>query len=263
MIKRELKINFKSFILWTSILIGIFLVVFLVYPFIVTDDSMKNLDEMMKVFPKELLKAFNMDITSINTAYGWLKSEGFMFILIIIGFYSSNLGYNILLKEEYDKTAEYLSYLPIKRSKILTNKIIVGIIYIISITLILGIFNYIALSISGNFDHKQYILLSLTPIIVSLPLFALNLFISTLISRPKKTLGLSLGLVFLFYILNVLSELSNKIEFLKYFSIYTLADTRNVISKIEINPINIIISILLTMLFIILSYKKYNKKELI
>ena len=80
MIKRELKVNLKSFILWTSILIGIFLVVFLVYPFIVTDDSMKNLDEMMKVFPPELLKAFNMDITSINTAYGWLKSEGFMFI---------------------------------------------------------------------------------------------------------------------------------------------------------------------------------------
>ncbi len=171
MIKRELKVNLKSFILWTSILIGIFLVVFLVYPFIVTDDSMKNLDEMMKVFPPELLKAFNMDITSINTAYGWLKSEGFMFILIIIGFYSSNLGYNILIKEEYDKTIEYLSFLPIKRSKILTNKIIVCIIYIFLITLTLGIFNYIALSISGNFNHKQYILLSFTPILVSLPLF--------------------------------------------------------------------------------------------
>lgn len=116
MIKRELKINLKNFILWTSILVGIFLVVFLVYPYIMTDDSMKNLDEMMKVFPPELLKAFNMDLTSINTAYGWLKSEGFMFVLLIIGFYSSNLGYNILLKEEYDKTAEYLSFLPDRKS---------------------------------------------------------------------------------------------------------------------------------------------------
>ena len=263
MIKRELKINFKNFILWTSILVVIFLVVFLVYPYIMTDDSMKNLDEMMKVFPKELLKAFNMDLTSINTAYGWLKSEGFMFVLLIIGFYSSNLGYNILLKEEYDKTAEYLSFLPIKRSKILTNKIIVSIIYIIGMTLILGIFNYIALSISGDFNHKQYILLSLTPILISLPFFALNLFISTFIKRPKKTLGLSLGLVFLFYIINVLSELSSKIEFIKYFSIYTLADTRKVIEKIEINPINIIISLSLTIILIIVSYKRYNNKELI
>ena len=263
MIKRELKINLKNFILWTSILVGIFLVVFLVYPYIMTDDSMKNLDEMMKVFPKELLKAFNMDLTSINTAYGWLKSEGFMFVLLIIGFYSSNLGYNILLKEEYDKTAEYLSFLPIKRSKILTNKIIVSIIYIIGMTLILGIFNYIALSISGDFNHKQYILLSLTPILIALPLFSLNLFISTFIKRSKKALGLSLGLVFLFYIINVLSELSSKIEFIKYFSIYTLADTRKVIEKIEINPINIIISLSLTIILIIVSYKRYNNKELI
>ena len=164
MIKRELKINLKSFIIWTSILIGIFLIVFLVYPFIITDESMETLDEMMKVFPPDLLKAFNMDISSINTAYGWLKTEGFMFVLLIIGIYSSSLGYNILLKEEYDKTIEYLSFLPIKRSKIVTNKIISSIIYILLITITLGIFNYIALSISGDFNHKQYLLLSITPI---------------------------------------------------------------------------------------------------
>ena len=74
MLKRELKVNLKSFIIWTSILIGMFLVVFIVYPYIITDDSLNGLDQMMKVFPKELLKAFNMDITSINTVYGWLKS---------------------------------------------------------------------------------------------------------------------------------------------------------------------------------------------
>ncbi len=74
MIKQEFKANLKSFLIWTSILVGMFLVVFLVYPYIITDDTMKNLDEMMKVFPPELLKAFNMDITSINTAFGWLKS---------------------------------------------------------------------------------------------------------------------------------------------------------------------------------------------
>jgi len=263
MIKRELKFNFKSFIIWTSILIGIFLVVFMVYPFIITDDTVKNLDEMLKVFPKELLKSFNMDITSINSAYGWLKSEGFMFILIIVGIYSTTLGFNILLKEETDKTIEYLSFLPIKRSKIVTNKIIVSIIYVISMVLLLGIFNYIALCISGNFNQKEYLLLSITPLLVALPLFAISLFISTFMHSTKKTLGFSLGLVFIFYVINIISEISDKVEFLKYFSIYTLADIRNVISKVEINPIMIIISLCLTILFIVGSYINYNKKELI
>ena len=129
--------------------------------------------------------------------------------------------------------------------------------------LILGIFNYISLSISGTFDHKQFILLSLTPIFIGLQLFEINLFISTFLHKNKKTIGISLGIVFISYILNLLSELSSNVEFLKYFSIYTLADTRNVISKIAINPWTIIISLLLTIGFIIISYINYNKKELI
>ena len=186
MIKREFKINLKSFIIWSSILIIMFLVVFIVYPFIITDDTVKNLDEMMKVFPKEILTAFNMDIANINTAYGWLKSEGFMFVLLAIGFYSSMLGANIVLKEENDKTIEYLGCLPIKRKDIMTNKIIVGITYIVSITLLIAIFNYIALLISGDFNKLEYLLLSITPIFIGLPLFGLNLFISTFFHKNKK-----------------------------------------------------------------------------
>lgn len=261
MIKKELRVNFKSFILWTGILLGMFLVVFLIYPFIITDDTVKNLDEMMKVFPKELLKAFNMDITSINSAYGWLKSEGFMFVLIVVGIYSSHLGFNILLKEEYDKTVEYLSFLPITRSKILTNKIVISIIYIFIMVIALGIFNYLALLLSGDFNQQQYLLLSVTPLLIALPLFAINLYLSTLIKRSKKSIGISLGLVFIFYIISVLSELSDKVSFLKYFSIYTLADTRGVIENIKINPLYIIISISITIIFVIWSYIRYNKKE--
>ena len=263
MIKREFKVNLKSFIIWTSILILLFLVVFLVYPYIITDDTVENLDEMMKVFPKELLKSFNMDITSINSAYGWLKSEGFMFVLLIIGFYSSIMGSSILLKEENDKTIEYLESLPIKRSNIITNKIIVSIIYIILMTLILGVFNYICLCISGDFEVKQYLLLSITPIFIGIPLFAINLFISTFLHKTKKTVGISLGLVFIFYLINVLSELSENVECLKYFSIYTLADTRNVILNTEINLIYVIVSIVISTIFIIGTYIKYNKKELV
>lgn len=118
MFKREIKINFKSFAIWTMILILIFLVVYLIYPSIINSDSIKSLNEMMEVFPEEMLKAFNMDISSIDTAYGWLKTEGFVFVLLLSGVYSGILGSNILLKEENDKTIEYLNSLPITRKKL-------------------------------------------------------------------------------------------------------------------------------------------------
>ena len=263
MIKRELKVNLKSFLIWLSILIIMFGFVYAIYPFIITDESIESIDELMKVFPPEILKAFNMDMDSISTAYGWFKSEGFMFILLITGMYSSILGGSIILKEENDKTIEYLNSLPLKRSKIVTNKIIVGITYVLLIAIILGIFNYIGLLLSCEFNQKQFFLLSITPILTGLPLFGINLFISTFMHKTKKTVGISLGLVFIFYLLNMLSELSTKVEFLKYFSLYTLADVRNVMANIAINPLMVIISIAITIITIIGSYTNYNKKEFI
>ena len=261
MIKRELKVNLKSFLIWLSILIIMFGFVYAIYPFIITDESIESIDELMKVFPPEILKAFNRDMDSISTDYGWFKSEGFMFILLITGMYSSILGGSIILKEENDKTIEYLNSLPLKRSKIVTNKIIVGITYVLLIAIILGIFNYIGLLLSCEFNQKQFLLLSITPILTGLPLFGINLFISTFMHKTKKTVGISLGLVFIFYLLNMLSELSTKVEFLKYFSLYTLADVRNVMANIAINPLMVIISIAITIITIIGSYINYNKKE--
>ena len=263
MIKREFKVNLRSFIIWLLILIIMFLVVYLIYPYIITDETVKSMDELMEMFPPEMLKAFNMDMTSISTAYGWFKSEGFMYVLLIIGFYASMLGGGILLKEENNKTIEYLNSLPIRRNNIIINKIIVGISYILLMTLILGLFNYISLLILGDFDQKQFWLLSITPILIGLPLFGINLFISTFLHKTKRTIGISLGLVFIFYLLNVLSELSTKVEFLKYMSIYTLADVRNVILDVKINPIMIIISVVITLITLIGSIIKYQKKELV
>ena len=129
--------------------------------------------------------------------------------------------------------------------------------------ILLGVFNYISLLLSGDFNQKEFLLLSITPIFIGLPLFAINLFISTFLRKTKGTVGISLGLVFIFYIFNVFSELSKNVEFLKYFSIYTLADTRNIIEKIAINPVLVIISVAITIVFISFTYIRYNKKELV
>ena len=263
MFKRELKINLKSFIIWTSILIGLFLVVFLIYPSIINSANMEMIDEMMKIFPEEMLKAFNMDISTIDSAFGWLKTEGFVFVLLITGVYSGILGSNILLKEESDKTIEYLNSVPVTRKNIVLNKILCGLFYIILMIVIIGIFNFIGLSLSGEFDRKSYILLSITPLFSSIVIFAICLFLSTFTHKTKKTLGISLGIVFVSYFLNVISEIGESTEFLKYISIFTLADIRNVILNVFINPILVVLAICITVIFMILTMICYEKKELV
>ena len=262
MLKRELKINFKSFLIWLLCLVLLYGFVYLIYPSIMSSENVEMLNELMKVFPEEVLIAFNMDISSMDTVFGWLKSEGFTFVLLVVGCYSGIMGSNILLKEESDKTIEYLNSLPVKRSDIVFSRIVVGLLYVLGLTLLIGIFNYIGLYFSGEFDIKQYLLLSITPVFSSLVIFFLCMALSTFTHKTKKMLGVSLGVVFIMYMLSTFSAMAKEIEFLKYFSVFTLSDIRNVIVDVRIDPVMVLISVLLSVVFLVITVVRYNKKEL-
>ena len=263
MIKRELKVNLRGFLIWTGTMLVLLFLIYLVYPSIVSDGKGNKVNEMLEAFPPELLKAFNMDIAGLDTAFGWLKSEGFVFLYLIIGIYSCLFGSNIVLKEESEKTIEYLAALPITRRRVAVDKIVVSMIYILSMIVILGAFNIVALNISETPDNKQLLLLSITPVFPAIVLFALGLFISTFTHKTKKMLGISIGMVFAAYILGVISEMGEKVEGFKYLSVFTLADSRRVITKSELNPICVVISVVLLAVFIALSLVRYQKKELV
>lgn len=263
MIKRELKVNLKSFLIWLIVLISIFGLVFVMYPSIMNSENIKNMEELIEIFPEEVLRLFNMDISSLTSAFGWLKTEGFVFILLITGMYSSILGSNILLKEESDKTIEYLYSKPISRNKIITSKIIAGLIYICLLILGILFFNLICLSLIETFDLKLFLLLSLSPFLVCIPLFFISMFISCFFNKTKKMFGISICLVFISYFLMILSNLGDQTNFFKYFSIYSLGDSRYIILNNNIPILNIILSMFIVIIFIFGIYKIYNRKELV
>ena len=260
--RRELKVNLRGFIIWTGIMLVLLLLIYLVYPSIVSDGKGNKVNEMLEAFPPDLLKAFNMDLAKLDTAFGWLKSEGLVFLYLIIGIYSSLLGSNILLKEESEKTIEYLASLPITRRKTAVDKIVVSLIYIVSMIVLLGVFNMIALNITETPDNKQLLLLSITPLFPAIVLFALGLFISTFTHKTKKMLGISIGMVFAMYILSVISEMGESVKGFRYLSAFTLADSRGVIANTEIKPVYAVISLLLFAGLIALTLVRYQKKEL-
>ena len=261
MFTRELKFNLKSFILWTSCLIVLCLLVFMLYKSIISGDSIEKINEAMSAFPPDVLKMFNLDISNIDSAYGWLKTEGIVFIMIISGMFSAVLGINLLLKEEDEKTVEYMMSLPITPKSVMIKKFVVGIIYITAMIIILTIFNLVALSLTGEFKVGEFILMSVTPLMPSFVIYSLCMFISTFTHKTKKVFSLSLGIVFVSYFLYAVSQMNEKVEFLKYFSVFTLADTRNIITNLTVNPICIIVFVILFALLSLGTYYRYTTKE--
>lgn len=263
MIKREFKINLKSLLIWFGVCIFLYGIVFAIYPSIMNSDNISKINEIMKVFPEDILKAFNFDMTSIETAFGWFKSEGYIYLVLISSIYAAILGSNILLKEESDKTIEYLYSKPINRNKIVTSKIICGITNIILIILGTALFNIIGISIIGDYNFKIMLILSLVPLLTVIPIFLFIMFISTFFNKTKRTTPIALGIALMEYFLFLISSLSENAAFLKYFTVFSLSDSRYILEHSQINFMWIIISLGISFIFTFLIHRNYNKKELL
>lgn len=263
MLLRELKINLKTLILYTAILSIMFLLIFGVYPSLITEETKLMLDEMMKTMPKEMLVSFNMDIIGIEDAYGWFKTEGYVFLVLIGAAYASILGATILVKEENDKTIEFLYSKPINRKQILTSKIICGLIYILIFTLIVTFVNYIALENIENFDSKEFFMISISTILVYYLFFFTLLFISTFYRKTKKSMGIGIAIIFISYAMQLVGGISENIEFLKKISYFEFSSCRYIVLNNCLDTKYIIAGITIILICILGTYYRYDKKEFI
>ena len=261
MLKREFKVNFKGLVLWTVILLSMFLLVFLVYPSITNSDSIKEIDKLMEMFPKEMLKAFNMDIASISSVFGWFQTEGQVFLVLFGGIYASILGSTILVKEESDKTIEFLYSKPISRYNIINSKVLCGVINITLLVLIVTLFNLLGMFISNDLVLDKFLYLSLSPLIIFYCLFFVSLAISTFFSKAKQTMGIGIGIAFISYLLQTISNMSSSVSFLKYFSLFELAPSRYIIENNGIDIISICVGLIIMVVSLLFTYYNYNKKE--
>ncbi|MFA5604048.1 MAG: ABC transporter permease subunit [Bacilli bacterium] len=263
MLKRELKINRKGLIIWTIVGLFLFSITYITYFNMDMSETSKSINDMLAVMPKEIIKMFNMDIVGIDTVFGWFKTEGYTFITLITCLYAAILGSNILLKEENDKTIEFLHSKPITRSNIVSSKIWSGLINIGIMFAILTLFNIIGMALSDNLQIKLLLMLCLAPMATAIPLFFVCMFISTFFDKTSKVNGIGIGLVFISYFLQLISSINDDVSFFKYFSLFTLSDGREIITNNSLNLASIIISLIIIIISVTGIYYKYNKKELV
>lgn len=261
MLKRELKINLKSLIIWSITLILIYILIYAIYPNLITEESRGALEQMMNSMPKEILANFNMDIVGIETVFGWFKTEGYIFLTLIGGIYSAILGGTILLKEENDKTIEFLYSKPVNRNKIVTSKILCGIINIFIFTTIVIIINWLSLSNGEDFDTKQFLMISILPILLYYMLFFIMLFISTFFKKTKPVMSISIGIVFLSYFMQIIGNMGENVKIIKDISLFEFVSSRYIILNNEIDMKYVYIGIGIIVLTMLGTYFRYNRKE--
>lgn len=259
-IKRELRAHLKSLLIWSAVMIGLITLIMEEFKAYYNNP---DLADVLKMMPEAMLKAFSMENANLTTVGGFVSLISF-YLFVMIGVYAVLLGNNIISKEERDKTAEFFMTLPISRVQVITSKLIAAIInsfllvFVTGLAIVITTWRYAP-------DDKFYTFLMLyllAMFIIGAIFLSVGMFMASILKRYKSSGKVSAAILFILYMLNIVSALSSKTEFLKYVTPFKYFDTNDMLNKGRIEPIYILLSIIIITVCIAGTYIVYPKRDL-
>ncbi len=212
-IKRELKANLKSFIIWAVALSVIFLTASTEFEAYYGNE---DIIEAMKTF-EQLFAALGVSIEDMTTPKGFLVLVS-IYIYLPLSIYAGLLGSGIISKEEKDKTAEFLFTMPTSRRRVITAKLIVSIIYIILLDIVaigINIFAYSRFELSSDF-YQFTLYLWLGVLITELIFLSIGMFLSSVLNQYKLSGSITIGILISTFMISMLIGFVEEAEFLQY-----------------------------------------------
>lgn len=255
---KELRRGVKGFLIWTGILSVMLLICVLVYPQMQSQmQSVNDLYANMGSFTS----AFGLDKLNVGTMIGFYGVECGNLLGLGGGLFAAYLGITILSKEERDHTSEFLLSHPISRLAVFFQKLLAVIVFLILMNLV--VFSCGALSIAGigeSVQFKEMILIHSAYLIMHLEIGCICFGISAFLRRGS--IGIGLGSAALLYFLNIIRNISENADFLKYITPFAYADPSDIISNGALRTAWILLGGIYAASFLTLGIIKYLKKDL-
>ncbi len=262
--RRELIKNSRSTILWTSILILYNVSMLLLFPSL-TGGMKDKMNAMLEAFPKEMIIAMGLDKVSITEMLGFYNTYCYLLVTILGGIFAVLQGISILSKEEDEKTVEFLLSKPIKRKRIVTEKVLAVLSNILILNIAVSLVSFITAEMvkSENYNRQVLLLLFVGPVLMQITFAALGLIISVFYVKARVNIPLGVGVVLGFYFISIIAAISQEVSFLKYFTPFKYVDGADIITNKAIDPVYIAIMVLITVGCTFATYILYNKKDII
>lgn len=256
--KHELRQGRTALIIWTAVISFMMAVCVIIYP-----QMGDQMDEISKTFAEmgDFTQAFGMDKLNFGEFIGFFGIECGNVLGLGGAFFASLLGISALAKEEKERTAEFLFSHPVSRQRVITEKLLAVIAQIVILNLsVIAVSTLSMLVVNVSADFSTLVLLYLAYFIMQLEIAVITFCLSAYIFRGS--MGIGLGLAAMMYFINILANLMDKMEFLKYVTPFGYTEGADIINNQSIHMGYLSVGLVLSMICIILSYLKYTKKDL-
>ena len=258
LVKHELRQGKTSFFIWT-IAIG-FLMAICIFLFPEMKGQMESVNDVFASMGS-FTEAFGMDRLNFGTLTGFYSVECGNVLGLGGAFYAALCAAAVLSKEEKDKTAEFLLTHPVSRKRIITEKLIAVLIQITAMNLIIY-----ALSIGSIFAIGEEIpwkgisLMNLAYYILQLELAGICFGVSAFLR--KGSIGVGLGIATMMYFLNLVANIADVADFLKYITPFGYCEGADIVSNGSLDGTLVAIGAVIGIAGIIIAFVKYTKKDI-
>lgn len=258
LVKQELRQCKTSFIIWT-VAIG-FLLATCVFLFPEMKGQMDSVSDMFASMGS-FSEAFSMDKLNFGSLIGFYAVECGNILGLGGAFFSALCAVGILSKEEKNKTAEFLLTHPVSRMRVITEKLIAVLIEITALNVIIYGVSVGSIALIGEeIPLKEITLLHCAYYLLQLELGGICFGISAFLT--KGSAGVGLGIVAMMYFLNLIANIADVAEFLKYITPYGYCDGADIVSNLSLNGVMVAIGAVIGIGGIVIAYLKYTKKDI-
>ena len=206
-------------------------------------------------------KAFGMDQLNFGTFIGFYTVECGNILGLGGAFYASLCAVSILGKEEKNKTAEFLLTHPVSRKRIITEKLIATFIQITSMNIIIYTISIGSIAIIGEaIPWREISLLHLAYYLLQTELAGICFAISAFLHKGSASVGL--GIAAIMYFLNLIANIADVVDFLKYITPFGYCEGANIIANGSLDGIMVTIGAVIGIGGIMIAYLKYTKKDI-
>lgn len=254
----ELRRNRLSLIIWSAAIAFMLGVSVIIYP-----EMSSQMNEMGDMFSNmgAFSDAFGMDQLNFGEFMGYFGIECGNTLGLGGAFFAAIIGVSALCKEEKDKTAEFLLTHPISRARIITEKLLSVICQLLILNLsVAAVTAIVTVAISAEANAAKMALLFLANFILQVEVASVCFGISALLRG--NGIGIAIGIAVGAYFLNILANLTDKAEFLKYITPYGFTDGGYIVSNGKLEIKYILVGLAFTAVGIALAYIRYTKKDI-
>lgn len=257
-LKHELKQGRTALILWTAIIAFMLGVCVLIYPEM--KGQMEGISDMFADMGS-FSAAFGMDELNFGEFKGYFGVECGNVLGLGGAFFAALLGISALAKEEKEQTAEFLLTHPIGRGSIVLQKLGAVFVQLVILNLVvIGVVLCAALAVGEQLEFRPFALLFLAYFILQAEIAAICFGISAFIRRGG--LGIGLGMAALLYFLNILANLTDKAEFLKYITPYGYTEGADIIRNGRLDWGYLSVGLILMIFGIVVGFCHYQRKDI-